>query len=57
MQLQIKVYAGLSALEQNSRLFERILEVNESISIPYELIVNSLKFMFGSSCIVCINVQ
>lgn len=57
MQLQIKVYSNVSALEENKRLFERIIEVNDSTYIPFESLVRDLKFLFGSSCVVTFNVM
>ena len=57
MQLQIKVFMGVSAMEENNRVFERIIVVHDDLHIPYESLVSDLKFLFGSSCIVSFNIK
>ena len=57
MQLQIKVFSGITAMNENSRLFERIIDVHDDLQIPYESLVHDLKFLFGSSCIVSFNIM
>lgn len=57
MQLQIKVFSNVSALEKNARIFERVIEVNDSVSVPYESLISNLKFLYGSSVIVSFNVM
>ena len=57
MQLQIKVFFGVSSMEANQRLFERVIDVHDDLVIPYESLVKDLKFMFGSSCIVSFNIM
>lgn len=57
MQLQIKVYSNVNALESNNRLFERIIEVNDSVHIPFEALVSNFKFLYGQSVIVSFNVM
>lgn len=57
MQLQIRVYSGVSSMADNNRLFERIVEVHDDLSIPFESLVKDMKFLFGSSCIVSFNVM
>lgn len=46
-QLQIQVYANETAFASNKRLFERIVYVNDSCSIPYETIAKAVAFLFG----------
>lgn len=57
MQLQIKVFSGVSALNSDNKLFERIIDVHDDLRIPYESLVYDLKFLFGSSCIVSFNIM
>lgn len=57
MQLQIKVFSGVSSMQENNRLFERIIDVHDDISVPYSSLIQDLKFLFGSSCIVSFNVM
>lgn len=46
-QLQVQVYANETAFASNKRLFERIIYVNDSCSIPYETIAKAVAFLFG----------
>lgn len=46
-QLQVQVYANETAFASNKRLFERIVYVNDSCSIPYETIAKAVAFLFG----------
>lgn len=46
-QLQIQVYANETAIASNKRLFERIVTVNDSCSIPYETIAKAVAFLYG----------
>lgn len=57
MQLQIKVFSGVSAMNDNSRLFERLVEVHDDISVPYSSLIADMKFLFGASCVVSFNVM
>lgn len=57
MQLQIKVFSGISSMNDNQRLFERVIDVHDDLAIPYESLVKDLKFMFGSSCVVSFNIM
>lgn len=57
MQVQIKVYLGVSAKQNDTAVFERLIDVNDSLQIPYENLVSTLKFLFGSSCVVTFNIK
>lgn len=56
MQLQIKVFTGVSAMENGKQIFERVIDVHDDLSIPYESLVKDMKFLFGSSCVVSFNI-
>lgn len=51
-QLQVQVFSNEVALENNKRLFERIVQVNDSCSIPYETITKALSFLYGLDVII-----
>lgn len=57
MQVQIKVFSGVSALQSDTRLFERILDLPDAVSVPFDSLVSTLKFLFGQSCIVSFNIM
>lgn len=52
MQLQVKVFSGVTAMQENNRLFERIVEVHDDIQVPYSSLIADMKFLFGQSCVV-----
>lgn len=51
-QLQVQVFSNEVALENNKRLFERIVQVNDSCSIPYETITKAMAFLYGLDVII-----
>lgn len=57
MEIQIQVFANVDALNNRNKLFERIVNVDDSLKVPYENLVRDLKFLFGQSSIVTFNVH
>ena len=55
MRLQIKVFLNDVSFRTGTEVFERIIDIDISLSIPYESLVKSLRFMFGNNCIVSFN--
>lgn len=51
-QLQVQVYANEVAFASNKRLFERIVIVNDSCSIPFETIIKAVTFLYGLNVII-----
>lgn len=51
-QLQIMVFNSMDARTSNRPVFERIIDINESLTVPYDSLVSDLKFLFGSSVII-----
>lgn len=56
MQLRIKVFSSVNAMNDNNRLFERLVELHDDLLVPYSSLVNDMKFLFGSSCIVSFDI-
>lgn len=52
MQLQVQVFSSVNARSDGKVLFERIIDINDSLKVPYQSLVDDLKFLFGSSSIV-----
>lgn len=51
--LQIKVFL---TVDSSKPCFERILTIDDvSIDVPYTQLVSSMRFLFGSKCVVQIN--
>ena len=57
MRLQIKVFLNDVSFSTGTNVFERIIDVDASVSIPYESLVKSLRFMFGNNCIISFNLM
>ena len=51
-QIQIQVFSSVDSRLNNKVLFERIIDVNDSLDVPYSSLVRDLKFMFGASSVV-----
>lgn len=51
-QLQVQVYANEVAFASNKRLFEKIVEINDSCSIPFETIIKAVGFLYGLNVII-----
>lgn len=56
MQLRIKVFSGINAMNDNNRLFERLVDLHDDLLVPYSSLVSDMKFLFGSSCIVSFDI-
>lgn len=56
MQLQIKVFSSVSAMQDSKRCFERMIDVNENVSIPFSSLLRDFKFLYGDSCVVSFNI-
>ena len=56
MQLQINVFSGVNAMSNDNKIFERIVDVHDDLTIPFDSLVKDLKFMFGASCVVSFNI-
>ena len=52
MNIQICVFSNVSALNANKRIFERIISLPFGVSVPYQQLVDDMKFLFGDTCIV-----
>ena len=57
MEIQIQVFSNVDALQNRKVLFERIVSVHDSISVPYQSLIDDLKFLFGSSVVVTFNIH
>lgn len=54
--LQIQVYLNHEAKAAGKRLFERVVEYSDSVSIDYANIIKVLRFFFGQKSIVSFNI-
>lgn len=54
--LQIQVYLNHDAKAAGKRLFERIVEFSDAVSIDCSSIIKVLRFFFGPKSIVSFNI-
>ena len=54
--LQIQVFLKHDAKAASKRLFERVVEFSDAISIDYSNIIKVLRFFFGPKSIVSFNI-
>lgn len=54
--LQIQVYLNHEAKAAGKRLFERVVEFSDAVSIDYANIIKVLRFFFGQKSIVSFNI-
>lgn len=56
VQLQVQVFANDVAKANNRKLFERVKDVDDNITIDYNGIAKTLRFLYGNNCIISFNI-
>lgn len=56
-QVQFQIFANQTSMQNNRRLFERIVSVNDSCVIPFDTIIRAFAFLFGAGVVININIQ
>lgn len=54
--LQIQVFMNHDAKSSGKRIFERVVEFSDAVSIDYSNIIKVLRFFFGQKSIVSFNI-
>lgn len=57
MEVQLKVFLGVSAMQENKCVFERIVNVSDSLKFPFDSLVSNMKLLYGTSAIITFNVK
>ena len=57
MEIQLKVFLGVSAMTEGKCVYERIVNVSDSIVFPYDSLVSNMKLLYGTGAIVTFNVK
>lgn len=52
MSLQILVYLNKESFRNGKPCFQRLVDLDPSIVVPYHSLASDLKFLYGSSCVV-----
>lgn len=53
--LQVQVFLSHEAKNEGRKMFERIVNVSDSISVDFVCIIKALRFLYGSKAIVSFN--
>lgn len=56
MSIQVKVFGSKSSLDSNQRIFEQIVSNDDSLSFPYQKVVDVMHLFYPGS-IVQFNIQ
>lgn len=54
--LQIQVFLNQDAKAAGKRIFERVVEYSDAVSVDYSSIIKVLRFFFGTKSIVSFNI-
>lgn len=54
--IQTKVFQNSEAQLAGHKSFEKLTEVNDCVTIPFEQVARSLKFLFGETSVVQFNI-
>lgn len=54
--LQIQVFLNHDAKAAGKRIFERVVEYSDAVSVDYSSIIKVLRFLFGTKSIVSFNI-
>ena len=50
--MEVRVYTNLEAYSSGRYLYARRVLSVDSVSVPFELLLRSLRYLYGSDCIV-----
>lgn len=57
MRIQVQVFRDEIALQDNKRLLERMIEVDDNINVDYNCIIRALTFLYGRDVIINFNIK
>lgn len=55
-EVQIQVFLSREAKATGKKVFERIVGLNNSVSVDYDCVVKVMRFLFGSQSVVSFNI-
>lgn len=50
--VRVWIYASKELIQSNKRLFERVVDVDDNITIDYHCLIKALILLFGENCII-----
>lgn len=51
MDIQVKVFSGVSSMEKDTKLFERIVEVHEDVEFPFQKVLDVMHVLYKGSLV------
>lgn len=57
MRIQVQVFRDERAAQDNKRLLERIVEVDDNINVDYSCIIRAFSFLYGRDVIINFNIK
>lgn len=57
MRIQVQVFRDERALQDNKRLLERMIEVDDNINVDYGCVIRALTFLYGRDAIINFNIK
>ena len=57
MRIQVQVFRDERAAQDNKRLLERIVEVDDSINVDYSCIIRALSILYGKDVVINFNIK
>lgn len=57
MRIQVQVFRDDRALQDNKRLLERIVEVDDNLHVDYDCLIRALSFLYGRDAIINFNIK
>lgn len=57
MRIQVQVFRDERALQDNKRLLERVVEVDDNINVDYSCVIRALTFLYGRDVIINFNIK
>lgn len=57
MRIQVQVFRDERALQDNKRLMERVVEVDDNINVDYSCVIRALTFLYGRDVVINFNIK
>lgn len=52
MNIRLQVFCNQTAFDNKKAVFERALSIPFGVQVPYQQLIDDMRFLFGENCIV-----
>ena len=52
MRIEVQVFISEQALQDNKRILDRVLDVDDNLNVDYSCLIRALSFLFGKNDII-----